>query len=172
MLIHRLCLLPPAISNHKPVPVTSSFVQRFPTLASGRPRRPMFKFCRARRRVIRYEEDNNVEEEEEEEEEEEHGYNAEIAMLESYTESARSEVLLVRATVDGAVEQVLIFKGYSSCLSSRTAIDPSKSVLPAKAIIQSIDVIKGPFDPSCIEYLQKGLTLDEFIVRSKGKLRK
>ncbi|KAL0917156.1 hypothetical protein M5K25_012203 [Dendrobium thyrsiflorum] len=168
MLVHRLCLLPPAM----PVPVSSSFVQRFPTLASGRPRRPlMFQFCRARRRLIRYEEDNNVEEEEEEEEEE-HGYNAEIAMLESYTESARSEVLLVGATVDGVVEQVLIFKGYSSCLSSRTAIDPSKSVLPAKAIIQSIDVIKGPFDPSCIDYLEKGLTFDEFIVRSKGKLRK
>ncbi|PKU75676.1 uncharacterized protein LOC110097023 [Dendrobium catenatum] len=111
----------------------------------------------------------NVEEEEEEEEDE---YNAEMATLESYTESARSEVLLVVATVDGVVEQVLIFKGCSSSLSSRTAIDPSKSVLLAKAIIQSIDVIKGPFDPSCIEYLEKGLTLDEFIARSKGKLRK
>ncbi|KAI0507150.1 hypothetical protein KFK09_013270 [Dendrobium nobile] len=130
----------------------------------------MFKFCRARRRVIRYEEDNNVIEEEEEEEED--GYNEEIAMLESYTESAGSEVLLVGATVDGAVEQVLIFKGYSSSLSSRTAIDPSKCVLPAKAIIQSIDVIKGPFNPSCIKYLEKGLTLDDFISRSKGKLRK
>lgn len=113
---------------------------------------------------MRYEEDNNGEEEEDEE----YGHNVEIAMLESYTESVQSVVLLVRAIVDSEEEQILVFKGYSSCLSSRTAIDPSKGVLPAKAIIQSIDVIKGPFDPSSIEYLEKGLTLDDFKIRLQG----
>lgn len=58
--------------------------------------------CNARRRV-RYEEDD-------EDEGEENGYNQEIAILEMYSQSARGEALLVRATVDGQEEQVLVFK--------------------------------------------------------------
>ncbi|XP_010916227.1 uncharacterized protein [Elaeis guineensis] len=109
------------------------------------------------RRRIRYEDD--------EMEGEDYGHNSEIEMLESYSQSARNEALLVRATVDGEEELVLIFKGFSSCLSSRTTSDPSKSVLPAKAVIQFIDVIKGPFDPSNIEYIEKDLTWEAFKAR-------
>nr|QSQ68611.1 hypothetical protein PY_026437 [Puya raimondii] len=94
--------------------------------------------------------------------EEEYGHNDEIALLESYSESARDEALLVTAAVDGDDEVVLVFKGFSSCLSSRTAADPSKSVLPARAVIQSIDVVRGPFDPNNIQYLEKGLTWEAF----------
>ncbi|XP_008777817.3 uncharacterized protein LOC103697684 [Phoenix dactylifera] len=112
--------------------------------------------CNARRRV-RYEDD--------EMEGEDYGRNSEIEMLETYSQSARNQALLVRATVDGEEEVVLIFKGFSSCLSSRTASDPSKSVLPGKAVIQSIDVIKGPFDPCNIEYLEKNLTWEAFKAR-------
>ncbi|ONK65321.1 uncharacterized protein A4U43_C07F35920 [Asparagus officinalis] len=114
--------------------------------------------CSARRRV-RYGDD--------EVEDEEYGHNKEIAMLESYSESAWSKALLVRALVDGEEEEVLIFRGFSSCLSSRTATELSKSVLPQKAIIKSIDVIKGPFDPSNIEYLERDLTWETF----KSRLR-
>lgn len=59
--------------------------------------------CKARRRVIRYDE-------EEEEEEEEYGQNAEIELMEAYSEAVRNVALLVRATVDGEEELVLIFK--------------------------------------------------------------
>ncbi|KAF3320540.1 hypothetical protein FCM35_KLT15236 [Carex littledalei] len=113
--------------------------------------------CRARRRVRYVEED--------EEGDEEYGNNLEIAMLETYSEKERKEALLVKATVDGEEEHVLIFKGFSSCLTATTVTDPSKSVLPARAVIQSIDVIKGPFDPTNIEYLEKGLTWDAFKTR-------
>lgn len=41
---------------------------------------------------------------------EDHGHNSEIEMLESYSQSASNEALLVRATVDGEEEMVLIFK--------------------------------------------------------------
>ncbi|KAJ9708541.1 hypothetical protein PVL29_000534 [Vitis rotundifolia] len=110
--------------------------------------------CRARRRV-RYED-------EDEGEEDEYGHNAEIAMLELYSQSARGEALLVHAMVDDQDVEVLIFKGFSSCLSYRTSPDPSKSILPARAVIKSIDRIKGPFNPSNIEYIEKGLAWDAF----------
>ena len=57
--------------------------------------------CSARRRVVY---------EDEEEDEEYDGYNAEIAMLETYTQSARNEALLVKAMVDEEEVEVLIFK--------------------------------------------------------------
>lgn len=60
---------------------------------------------------------------------------------------------------------IYIYQGFSSCLTATTVTDPSKSVLPARAVIQSIDVIKGPFDPTNIEYLEKGLTWDAFKTR-------
>lgn len=47
---------------------------------------------------------------EDEDEDEEYGHNAEIAMIESYTELAQDEVLLVRAMVDGQEEEVMVFK--------------------------------------------------------------
>jgi hypothetical protein len=55
-----------------------------------------------------------------------------------------------------------MFQGFSSSLSYRTSPDPSRSILPARAVIKSIDRIKGPFDPSNIEYIQKGLTWEAF----------
>ncbi|XP_010279634.1 PREDICTED: uncharacterized protein LOC104613498 [Nelumbo nucifera] len=110
--------------------------------------------CNSRRRV-RYEDEDEVVDEE-------YGHNSEIAMLESYSESARNEALLVRAVVDNQEEEVLIFKGFSSCLSYRTSPNPSRSVLPARAVIKSIDRIKGPFNPANIEYIEKDLTWEAF----------
>ncbi|KAJ0037611.1 hypothetical protein Pint_22419 [Pistacia integerrima] len=106
--------------------------------------------CGARRRV-RYEED-----------EEEYGYKEEIAMLEIYSQSARGEALLVKALVDEQEVEVLIFRGFSSSLSGRTSPDPSRSVVPARAVIKSIDRIKGPFDPSNVEYIEKDIQWEAF----------
>ncbi|KAF3432105.1 hypothetical protein FNV43_RR26844 [Rhamnella rubrinervis] len=119
-------------------------------------RRKSSTLCAAARRRVRYED------EDEEEEEEEYGHNQEIAMLEVYSQSFREEALVVHALVDDQEVEVLIFKGFSSCLNYRTPPDPSKSILPARAVIKSIDRVKGPFDPSNIEYLQKGLTWEAF----------
>ncbi|GMH20344.1 hypothetical protein Nepgr_022185 [Nepenthes gracilis] len=107
-----------------------------------------------------------VEEEGKEEDEDgEYGYNAEIAMLEAYSRSAREEALLVNAVLDDREEQVLIFKGFSSSLSYRTVADPSKSVVPSRAVIKSIDRVKGPFNPSNIQYIEEGLTMEAFRAR-------
>ncbi|KAL6637038.1 hypothetical protein ACP70R_024610 [Stipagrostis hirtigluma subsp. patula] len=137
--------------------------------------------CRVRRRV-RYDEDD-------EDDDEEWGHNEDIARLERYSEGARDQALLVSARVDDEVEVVLVFKvpdtstatkpylhmqcrrhtgpmpcvpGFSSSLSGVTAADPARSVLPERAIIQSVDVVKGPFDPNNIEYLEKGVAWDDF----------
>ncbi|XVE74629.1 hypothetical protein DITRI_Ditri12bG0032500 [Diplodiscus trichospermus] len=120
--------------------------------------RALHIYCGARRR-LRYED------EDEESGEEEHGYNEDIAMLELYSQSARGEALLVHALVDEQEVEVLIYKGFSSCLSYGTSPDPSKSVIPARAVIKSIDRIKGPFDPSNIEYIEKGLKWESFKTR-------
>ncbi|KAK6146721.1 hypothetical protein DH2020_020590 [Rehmannia glutinosa] len=77
----------------------------------------------------------------------------------------KDEILLVQAMVDEEQVEILIFKGFSSCLSYKTSSDPSRSVIPAKAVINSIDRVKGPFDPSDIQYIEKGLTFDEFKIR-------
>ncbi|XP_059282383.1 uncharacterized protein LOC132036146 [Lycium ferocissimum] len=121
------------------------------------------KLCRARRRVI-YDDDD-----EEEDKENGHNNNVELALLEFYSESVRNEALIVKALVDEEEVEVLIFKGFSSCLSYRTSPDPSKSVLPARAVIKCIDRIKGPFDPSNIVYLEKGLTVEAFKERIISK---
>jgi len=47
-------------------------------------------------------------------------------------------------------------------LSYSTSPDPTRSILPARAVIKSIDRIKGPFDPANIEYLQKDVPWEEF----------
>ncbi|GFP83570.1 hypothetical protein PHJA_000500400 [Phtheirospermum japonicum] len=86
-----------------------------------------------------------------------------------YTQTMKDEVLLVRAMVDEEQVEVLIFKGVSSCLSYRTSSDPSRSVVPAKAVIESIDRVRGPFDPSNIHYIEKGLTFDAFKNRLRNK---
>ncbi|XP_061994557.1 uncharacterized protein LOC133712470 isoform X1 [Rosa rugosa] len=112
--------------------------------------------CAARRRV-RYDDDDDGDEDEENEEN-----NKEIALLELYSQCVRGEALIVHAMVDDQPVEVLVFKGFSSCLSYRTSPDPSKSILPARAVIESIDRVRGPFDPSNIEYLQKDLSWKVF----------
>ncbi|XP_055827017.1 uncharacterized protein LOC129895334 [Solanum dulcamara] len=128
------------------LPQSSSFIIRHKSTV----RRSLVLFC-ARRRATYDDED-----------EDEDDNNLELAMLEFYSQSVRNEALLVKALVDEEEVEVLIFKGFSSCLSYRTSPDPSKSVLPSRAVIKCIDRIKGPFDPSNIVYLEKGLTVEAF----------
>ncbi|XP_010502168.1 PREDICTED: uncharacterized protein LOC104779499 [Camelina sativa] len=97
-----------------------------------------------------------------EDEDEEYGYNEEMAMLEVYSQSCREEALIVTAIVDDDEVEVIIFKGVSSCLSGETAVDPARSVLPERAVITKIDRVRGPFDPSQIHYIQKGLSFQAF----------
>ncbi|XP_073158593.1 uncharacterized protein [Henckelia pumila] len=144
------------------VPLPHQYLSKYPTHvtpittknASKVGARPVFGTrCGARRRAIYDGQDYQ------------HNLNIEIAMLESYTQSVQNEVLFVTAFVDETELQLLIFKGFSSCLSAETPSDPSTSVVPATAVIKSIDRIRGPFDPSDIHYIEKGLTFDQFKTR-------
>ncbi|XP_022942665.1 uncharacterized protein LOC111447634 [Cucurbita moschata] len=141
--------------NTTPTKITFSFSFTIHDSLNFRARRRPQRLndCAARRRV-RYDD--------EEDEDEEYGHNEQIALLESYTQAAAGEALIVHAALDGDLVEVLVFKGFSSCLSFATSSDPSRSVLPARATIQSIDRIKGPFDPSNIEYIQRGITWESF----------
>ncbi|KAK1387525.1 Two-component response regulator ARR2-like [Heracleum sosnowskyi] len=106
------------------------------------------------RRRIRYDE--------EEGDGNDYGNNEDVAMLEYYSESVKEIALVVKAEVDEQEVEILIFKGFSSSLSHSTSPDPSRSILPARAKIKSIDRIKGPFNPSNIEYIEKGISLEAF----------
>ncbi|XP_042440089.1 uncharacterized protein LOC122025352 [Zingiber officinale] len=156
-VLHPPIRLPPP-SLSPPTATAMAYASKCGKLVMMRQLRRQYWSCKAIRRRVRYEEG-------EEEEEEAYGQNKEIPMLEAYSAAFRDVALLVRAGVDDEEELVLIFKGFSSSLSSRTSSDPSKSVLPGRAVIQSIDVVKGPFNPSNIEYLERGLTWEDFKTR-------
>ena len=81
-----------------------------------------------------------------------------IQRLEQYTIKRPKEVLIVKAEIDGAADEIAIFKGYSSSLMSPTAFDPDVPVLPESATIQEIDRLVGPLNPKNPEYIQQGLT--------------
>ncbi|XP_071703644.1 uncharacterized protein [Rutidosis leptorrhynchoides] len=154
-------LLPTISQNVTTTSILTTFEHTHKTLCSNKPlkiatQRPQVSNIRCwARRQVRYGEDD------ENETDQEYGYNEEIAMLEFYSQIAQ-EALLVKALVDDQPVEVLIFKGFSSSLSSGTSPDPTKSILPARAVIKSIDRVKGPFDPSNIDYIEKDLTVEAF----------
>ncbi|KAL1556515.1 hypothetical protein AAHA92_12128 [Salvia divinorum] len=91
-----------------PHPTTFSYTQTAPSYSSPFSHNPLkirIKRAnetphRARGRVIYDEED----------EDEDYGYNEELAMLESYTQLVKDEILLVQAMVDDEQVEVLIYK--------------------------------------------------------------
>ncbi|HEY9844692.1 MAG TPA: hypothetical protein V6D03_00680 [Candidatus Caenarcaniphilales bacterium] len=82
--------------------------------------------------------------------------------LEQYTAKRPREVLLVKAEIEGQLDQIAIFKGYSSSLMRPTAFDLDIPVLPDTAKIITIDRLEGPYNPNQPRYLQQGLTWDDF----------
>ncbi len=80
--------------------------------------------------------------------------------LEQYTVKRPQEVLLVTVEVDGERDEVAIFRGFSSSLMRPTAFDPDVPVIPQKAIIISIDRLKGPFNPESPQYIEQGLSME------------
>ncbi|MBW4578566.1 MAG: hypothetical protein KME42_03210 [Tildeniella nuda ZEHNDER 1965/U140] len=84
--------------------------------------------------------------------------NAPGQRLERYTEKRPQEVLLVTVDLEGERDQVAIFRGFSSSLVRSTAFDPDLPVLPGHAVIQSIDRLQSPYDPSSPRYIQQGIT--------------
>lgn len=78
--------------------------------------------------------------------------------LEKYTTKRPQEVLIVTAEIEGELDRIAIFKGYSSSLMRSTAFDPDIPVLPENATITAIDRVASPYDPDTPRYIQQGLT--------------
>ncbi|MDY7024587.1 MAG: hypothetical protein SWJ54_25110 [Cyanobacteriota bacterium] len=80
--------------------------------------------------------------------------------LEQYTEKCPQEVLIVQIESEGEVDEIAIFKGFSSSLMRPTAFDPDVPILPDEAKIIKIDRVASPYNPVEPRYLQQGLTWD------------
>lgn len=87
------------------------------------------------------------------------------ARLENYTLKYPQEVLIVHAQVAGEADQVVVFKGFSSSLMRPTAFDLEVPTLPPEADIQQIDRLRGPYHPQSPQYLERGLSLQDFIAK-------
>lgn len=85
--------------------------------------------------------------------------------LEQYTLQHPQEVLLIAAEVDGELDEILIFRGFSSSLMRPTASDPDVPVLPDTAIITGIDRLRGPYQPDAPDYIERQLSWTEFSQR-------
>lgn len=82
--------------------------------------------------------------------------------LETYSNQHPQEVLLIKLQIDGELDEVMIFKGFSSSLMRATAFDPDVPVISDRAEILSIDRLTAPYKPNQPNYLQQGITWEEF----------
>jgi hypothetical protein len=78
--------------------------------------------------------------------------------LEQYTVKRHQEVLIVTAEIEGELDEIAIFKGFSSSLTRPTAFDPDVPVLPEGAKIVSIDRVYSPYNPDSPHYIQRELS--------------
>jgi hypothetical protein len=83
--------------------------------------------------------------------------------LEIYSSNHPQEVLLVKLKVDDELDEVMIFKGFSSSLMRSTAFDADVSVICDRAEILTIDRLAAPYRPNQPNYLQQGITWKEFL---------
>lgn len=77
--------------------------------------------------------------------------------LEQYTLKRPGEVLLVNVEVDGELDEIAVFKGFSSSLVRSTAFDPDVPVLPESAKILTIDRLEAPFNPADPRYISEAI---------------
>lgn len=84
--------------------------------------------------------------------------------LEQYTLKRTQEVLLVQIDVDGEMDEVAIFKGFSSSLMRSTAFDPDVPVIPDTSLVIGIDRLQAPYMPSNPQYIEQNLTWEQFQV--------
>lgn len=84
-----------------------------------------------------------------------------LTRLERYTEQRRQEVLLVKVRVGEEMDEILVFKGFSSSLVRSTDFDPDVDLWPEDAEIVAIARLKAPYDPQNPQYLEPELTWAE-----------
>ena len=94
---------------------------------------------------------------------------APLLLLERYTLRHPEQVLLVNALVSGNPEQVIVFQGFSSCLTRATVFDPDLPVLPADATLQTIDILIAPYQPDQPNYLERSVSWPDMEERLKPR---
>jgi len=82
--------------------------------------------------------------------------------LEQYTVGRSQEVLIVTIDIEGIQEEIIIFKGFSSCLSRATEYDPDLPVIPEEAKVVTIDRLQAPYNPTQPNYIARGLSWADF----------
>ncbi|MFM7885492.1 MAG: hypothetical protein ACKPCM_02095 [Pseudanabaena sp.] len=82
--------------------------------------------------------------------------------LEVYSSQHPQEVLLVKLKIVDELDEVMIFKGFSSSLMRSTAFDPDVPVIPDHAEIITIDRFTAPYKPNHPNYIQQEITWEEF----------
>ncbi len=84
-----------------------------------------------------------------------------IQKLEQYTIKHPQEVLLITVNLEEEMDQLMIFKGFSSSLMRPTEFNPDVPMLSEEAEIISIDRIQSPYNPNNPNYIEKGLTWEQ-----------
>ncbi|MDX1373621.1 MAG: hypothetical protein R3321_14205 [Nitrososphaeraceae archaeon] len=79
-------------------------------------------------------------------------------LLEQYSQQHPDEVLLVTINQDSDIDQIMIYKGFSSSLMRPTEFNPDLPIVPKNAEIVSIDRLKSPYNPADPVYIEKELT--------------
>jgi hypothetical protein len=82
--------------------------------------------------------------------------------LERYTLKHPEEVLLVKVQCEGELDEVTIFKGFSSSLMRQTAFDPDVPIIPAGAVVLSVDRFQSPYNPASPQAIAQGLSWEQF----------
>lgn len=85
-----------------------------------------------------------------------------IYLLEEYSQKSPEQVLIIKAIDKENEQEIIIFKGFSSCLSSATKFDTDEPMLSPSAQIINIDIVKSPYNPQNLHYLKRNLTWQEF----------
>ncbi|MGK7940441.1 MAG: hypothetical protein AB4062_09910 [Crocosphaera sp.] len=84
-----------------------------------------------------------------------------IQQLEQYTIKYPQEVLLITVSLEEEMDQLMVFKGFSSSLMRPTEFDPDVPMLSENAKIISIDRLQSPYNPNNPNYIEKRLTWEQ-----------
>lgn len=89
--------------------------------------------------------------------------------LEQYSLRHPLEVLVVHSQLEGQLDEILVFRGFSSSLIQATDADPDVPVLDPEAQVIGIDRCQAPYNALVPKYLERGITADMFADRLQAQ---
>jgi hypothetical protein len=85
--------------------------------------------------------------------------------LEQYSLRHPSEVLVIHSQLEGQLDEILVFRGFSSSLVQSTDADPDVPVLDPEAQVIGIDRCQAPYNALVPKYLERGILAETFADR-------